>query len=102
MGLETAVLQAKPEIRALYGLTKGLPQPQLELLTVEAIRTHRILVKKADQHFKALPEEDKIPEMVGSEQHLDYIRACIDMHAQMYATNTLINILGYIPKVPGD
>lgn len=102
MGSETAALQSKPEIRALFGLTQGLPKPQLELLTVEAIRTHRILVDKADQLFQALPEEDKIPEMIGSEQHLDYIRACMEMHAQMYTTNTLINILGYIPKVPAN
>ncbi|ATU95361.1 transcriptional repressor TraM [Phyllobacterium zundukense] len=102
MGSETAALQSKPEIRALFGLTQGLPKPQLEILTVEAIRTHRILVDKADHLFQALPETDKIPEMIGSAQHLDYIRACMEMHAQMYTTNTLINILGYIPKVPAN
>ncbi|UWU19572.1 transcriptional repressor TraM (plasmid) [Rhizobium sullae] len=65
-------------------------------------RPKRILVDKADQLFQALPEKDKIPEMVGSAQHLDYIRACMEMHAQMYTTNTLINILGYIPKVSAN
>ncbi|RWD18747.1 MAG: transcriptional regulator [Mesorhizobium sp.] len=102
MGSETAALQSKPEIRALFGLTQGLPKPQLEILTVEAIRTHRILVDKADQLFKALPGKDQIPEMIGSAQHLDYIRACMEMHAQIYTTNTLINILGYIPEVPAN
>ncbi|KAA3448245.1 transcriptional regulator [Mesorhizobium sp. SARCC-RB16n] len=102
MGSETAALQSKPEIRALFGLTQGLPKPQLELLTIEAIRTHRLLVARADQLQQALPEKDKIQEIVGGAQHLDYIRACMEMHAQMYATNTLINILGYIPKVPAN
>ncbi|WP_026622788.1 TraR antiactivator (plasmid) [Ensifer sp. WSM1721] len=100
MGSKPETFDAKLEIRALLGLTQGLPRPQLELLAAEAIRTHRLLVDKADQLFQALPEKDEIPEMIGSAQHLDYIRACIEMHTQTYATNTLINLLGYIPKVP--
>lgn len=32
-------------------------------------------------------------------QHLEYIEAMIEMHAQMVSPNTLVGVLGYIPKV---
>lgn len=36
---------------------------------------------------------------VGGKQHLEYIEAMIEMHAQMSVVNTLVGLLGYIPKV---
>ncbi len=35
----------------------------------------------------------------GGVQHLEYIEAMIEMHAQMSALNTLLGILGYVPKI---
>lgn len=84
----------------MIGLTRGLASADIETLAVNSIRTHRQLVGKADQLFQALPDNLKTGNAVGGAQHLVYIEAMIAMHAQMLAVNTLLDILGYIPKVP--
>ncbi len=99
MDLEAAPVSDTCELRPVIGLTRGLPRADLETLTVSAIRLHRQLVEKADQLFQALPEEYKTAKAAGGAQHLAYIEAMIEMHAQMTAVSTLINILGHIPKV---
>ncbi|EGP53996.1 transcriptional repressor (plasmid) [Agrobacterium tumefaciens F2] len=96
---DTPTSEDKLEMRAVYGLTQGLPKADLESLTVDAIRTHRQLVDEADRLFHALPEDHKSGKAAGGAQHLIYIQACMEMHAQMYVVNTLVTILGYIPKV---
>ncbi|ACM39616.1 MULTISPECIES: transcriptional repressor TraM [Rhizobium/Agrobacterium group] len=99
MELEDAAVTKKVELRPLIGLTHGLPPADLETITIDAIRTHRQLVEKADELFQALPETYKTGEEAGGPQHVRYIEASIEMHAQMSAVNTLISILGFIPKV---
>ena len=90
------------EIRAVVGLTRGLPKADLESLAIEAIRVHRRLVDEADRRFQDLPEDYRAGKATGGAQHLGYIQACMDMHAQMYVVNTLVTILGYIPKVSAN
>jgi len=87
------------ELRALLGLTRGLPKADLEAITVEAIQIHRHLVDKADKLFHGLPEEYRLGKSTGGIQHLTYVKASIEMHAQMSVVSTLISILGYIPNV---
>lgn len=99
MEAENGTLKDKLELRAVIGLTRGLSLADLEALAVGAIRTHRGLVEKADQLFQALPEDYKSGVTAGGAQHLAYIEACIEMHAQMSAVNTLVDIIGYIPRV---
>lgn len=99
MESEDVTLSEGVELRPVVGLTLGLPPADLESLTVDAIRTHRRLVEKADELFQALPESYRSGELIGGPQHLRYIEASIEMHAQMSAVTTLISILGYIPKV---
>lgn len=102
MELKEATLAETLELRPVIGLTRGLPVSDLETLTVHAIRTHRGLVAKADELFQALPDDYKAGKAIGGEQHLSFIEASIEMHAQMSAVNTLINILGYIPKASAN
>ncbi len=83
----------------MVGLTRGLCVSDLETLTINAIRLHRQLVEKADKLFQVLPDDYKAGTATGGERHLEYIEAMIEMHAQMSAVNTLVGILGYIPKV---
>lgn len=99
MESEDATLTKKVELRPVIGLTRGLPPADLEILTVEAIRAHRRLVEKADELFQALPEGYKSGELTGGPQHLCFIEASIEMHAQMSALSSLLSILGYTPKV---
>jgi hypothetical protein len=100
MSLENETQTDTCELRPVIGLTRGLSGADLEVLTVDAIRTHRQLVRKADQLFQALPDDHKTGIVVGGARHLAYIEAMIEMHAQMQAVNTLLGMLGYIPKVP--
>lgn len=87
------------ELRPLIGLMRGLSLADLEALTIDAIRAHRSLVSKAQELFDALPNTYQIGEVCGGEQHLTYVRATIDMHAQMSVATTLVRILGYTPTV---
>jgi hypothetical protein len=100
MDLKDSVVSDTCELRPVIGLTRGLPNAEIETLTVNAIRLHRQLLEKADRFFQALPEDYKTGKSVGGEQHLEYIEAMIEMHAQMSAVNTLVGLLGFIPKVP--
>ncbi|WCK69397.1 transcriptional repressor TraM [Agrobacterium tumefaciens] len=102
MELEDATVTKKVELRPLIGLTHGLPPADLEAITIDAIRTHRQLVEKADELFQALPETYKKGKEAGGPQHARYIEASIQMHAQMSAVSTLISILGFIPEVVVD
>ncbi|MCW8060679.1 transcriptional repressor TraM [Agrobacterium tumefaciens] len=99
MESKDATLTEKVELRPLVGLTRGLPPAELETITIDAIRTHRQLVEKADELFQALPEAYKTGKEAGGPQHVRYIEASIEMHAQMSAVSSLISILGYIPNV---
>ncbi|WP_028055458.1 transcriptional repressor TraM [Sinorhizobium medicae] len=99
MDSKDAALIEKLELRPVFGLTQGLPTADLETLTVDAIRQHRLLVDKADELYQALPEDYREGRATGGAQHLKFIEASIEMHAQMSALNTLLTILGYIPKV---
>lgn len=99
MESDVASLLERVELRPLVGLTRGLSTADLEALTVQAIRAHRQLVAKADELFQALPDDYKTGKLTGGAQHLRSIEASIEMHAQMSVVNTLVTILGYIPKV---
>lgn len=99
MDLKDSAVSDTCELRPVIGLTRGLPSSDIEMLAVNAIRLHRQLVEKADQLFQALPDEYKTGTTVGGAQHLEYIETMIEMHAQMGAVNTLVGLLGYIPKV---
>lgn len=99
MDLENSAVAAASELGPVIGLTRGLPSADIEMLTVNAIRLHRQLLEKADQLFQVLPDDYKTGTATGGAQHLEYIGAMIEMHAQMSAVSSLVNVLGYIPKV---
>ncbi|MGM4985926.1 MULTISPECIES: transcriptional repressor TraM [Rhizobium] len=99
MNLSDATVSDSSELRPVIGLTRGLDTADIETLTINAVRLHRLLVDKADQLFQALPADHKTGKAVGGEQHLEYVEAMIAMHAQMNALNTLVGVLGYIPNV---
>ncbi len=99
MDLKDSAVSDTCELRPVIGLTDGLAPADVETLTVNAIRQHRQLLDKADQLFQALPEDYRSGKAAGGVQHLEYIEAMIEMHAQMSALNTLLGILGYVPKI---
>ncbi|AYG66039.1 transcriptional repressor TraM [Rhizobium sp. CCGE531] len=93
-------MQRSLDIPAIVGLTAGLPSMDLQALTVDAIRSHRHRLEKAQQLWELLPHEVQAGKASGGAQHLAYIEAAMEMHAQMYVLNSLLKRLGYIPKVP--
>jgi hypothetical protein len=88
------------ELRPVIGLTKGLTQSDLEILTVDAILEHRRLSLEADMLYDALPEEFRLGQAFGGVEHRAYVKAMIAMHAQMAALSSLLDVLGYTPTVP--
>ncbi|MCM2435792.1 transcriptional repressor TraM [Agrobacterium rosae] len=102
MDLKNSAVSDTCELRPVIGLTYGLAPADVETLTVNAIRQHRQLLHKAEQLFQALPEEYRTQKVTGGVQHLEYIEAMIEMHAQMSAVNTLVGVLGYIPKMAAN
>ncbi|MBW9069975.1 transcriptional repressor TraM [Agrobacterium pusense] len=99
MDLKDSAVSETCELRPVIGLTRGLSSADIEALTINAIRLHRQLVERADQLFQVLPDDIKTGTSTGGTQHLEYIEAMIEMHAQMGALNTLVGLLGRIPKV---
>lgn len=102
MDFNDTVATGSCELRPLIGLTRGLPATDIEQLTVNAIRLHRQLLARADQLFQALPRDYQVGNAVGGAQHLEYVEAMIEMHAQMNALSMLTNLLGFIPKVAAN
>ncbi|MGL3609191.1 transcriptional repressor TraM [Rhizobium sp. G187] len=87
------------ELKPLVGLLAGVPEQSIEQLTVEAIKTHRSLVEKAENLFQALPPDVWTGKVAGGAEHLAYLNATIEMHAQMSVLSTLIAILGRTPNI---
>ncbi len=87
------------ELRPVIGLTQGLSRSDLEALTAGAILEHRRLSEQAEILYQALPEGVRAGREFGGSKHLDYIRAMIQMHAQMAALSSLLDVLGYTPAV---
>ncbi|MBF2714064.1 transcriptional repressor TraM [Agrobacterium vitis] len=102
MDSENSAVSDTFELRPVIGLTGGLATADVETLTVNAIRLHRQLLEKADQLFQALPDDYRTGKATGGVQHLEYIEAMIEMHAQMTAVNTLVGVLGHIPKLAAN
>lgn len=87
------------DLRPLVGLLSGVSEPVVEHLTVQAIKKHRHLVTKAEELFQSLPEAVRTGREAVGEDHVAYLDATIEMHAQMSALTTLLKILGRTPAV---
>lgn len=89
----------KSGLRPIVGLTEALPKEILETIVVEAIHKHRYLRDIAElRHAESQTFADS--DTVGGAARIAYIRAMIDVHAQQTVLSTLLDILGYVPKVP--
>lgn len=89
----------KVVLTPLIGLMNGRSQAEVERFTVEEIRKHRRLRDEAsilDANLSSAYGEGK------DEVERAYVAAMIAMHAQQTVVSTLLDILGYIPDVPGE
>ncbi|WP_157097316.1 transcriptional repressor TraM [Aminobacter aminovorans] len=101
-GSDDARQEHKPPMRPVVGLTEGLTKKDLEQLTIEAIRAHRVLRDEAEAlHPPYVEDQSATCDTVGSAR-LAWISAMLKMHAHQAALSTLLDLLGYIPDVPED
>jgi TraR antiactivator len=97
--MEDDVSNNKVVLTPLIGLMNGRSLEEVERHTVEQIKKHRRFRDEAsllDAKLSALGEGD---DREGVEH--EYVAALIAMHAQQTVVSTLLDILGYIPDVPG-
>lgn len=92
----------KPLLTPVVGLAENLPKKDLEHITIEVIRKHRRLRDEAEA-LEASPcdQSSKLGDTV-SQGRLAWVSAMMQMHTQQTLLSTLLDVLGYIPKVPGD
>ena len=91
-------------LRPVVGLTENLPTSDLEQITIQAIKTHRRLRDLAEarqDEWHAIAAGDPSAKAARS-AHIAFVTAMIAMHAQQTMLSTLLDVLGYIPSVPGD
>ena len=91
-------------LRPVVGLTENLPKSDLEQITVLAINTHRRLrdLAEARQDEWHAIEAGNPSAKAARSAHIAYVTAMNGMHAQQTVLSTLLDVLGYIPSVPGD
>ncbi len=87
------------ESQIMADLLRPLSAADIERLTVDAIVTHRRLIDEADRLYQAVPAAAASKNVNGNEQYVAYVKASLDMHAQMEILDTLIKALGFIPSV---
>ena len=87
------------ESQIMADLLRPLSPAEIERLTVDAIVTHRRLIDEADRLYQAVPDAVASKNVNGNEQYVAYVKASLDMHAQMEILDTLIKALGFIPSV---
>lgn len=99
MGHERNDITTDIDLRPILGLLSNEPEQVIEILTVGAIKKHRTLVDRAERLFQIAYAGGRGVDKEPSEAHVAYLEATIEMHAQMSALTTLLNILGRTPKV---
>lgn len=87
------------DLRPVVGLLSKEPEQVIEILTIDAIKTHRTLVDRAERLFEIAQANERGGNEEPNESHVAYLKATIEMHAQMSALTTLLNILGRTPDV---
>ncbi|RVN80002.1 transcriptional repressor TraM [Sinorhizobium meliloti] len=92
-------ITADIDLRPIVGLLSNESEHVIEILTVGAIKKHRTLVDRAERLFQIAHGGGRGGDKEPSEAHVAYLEATIEMHAQMSALTTLLNILGRTPKV---
>ncbi|NLS07311.1 transcriptional regulator [Rhizobium sp. P32RR-XVIII] len=99
MGHERNDITTDIDLRPIVGLLSNESEQVVEILTVGAIKRHRTLVDRAEKMFQVAHAAERDDKNEPNDAHLAYLEATIEMHAQMSALTTLLNILGRTPKV---
>lgn len=102
MSAEQRLGKHKSLLRPVVGLSENLPKKDLELITIEAIKKHRSLRDEAEALGTFYcDKQTKSAKTVGPSR-LAWVSAMMQVHAQQTLLSTLLEVLGYVPDVPGD
>lgn len=101
-GKQGAVSGDERLLRPVVGLAESLPKKDLEQITVEAIKRHRQLRDEAEALGAPYIEQPTQKDDTVGAPRLAWVSAMIHMHAHQTLLSTLLDVLGYIPVVPGD
>jgi hypothetical protein len=97
---ETPCVGLDRDLEHIFG---GMAQPELERLTIDAIREYRASVAAAEtarlDRLAAEADTDCCPERRAELQTI-HLNAQTDHKARQLVLNNLIERLGYVPKVP--
>lgn len=83
-------------LKPILELTRDLPRAMVEEITINAIFEHRRLLETAEELHDALAQD--VIEQTAVRRR--YTEAMIALHVQTSALSSLLNILGYMPKMP--
>jgi hypothetical protein len=81
-------------------LIAPLSSDQIEKLTIEAIHEHRTLLAKAEAAFESLESAEAAKAGTAGELREAYTRTMLAARAQQMVLATLVERLGFIPRVP--
>jgi len=81
-------------------LIAPLSSDQIEKLTIEAIHEHRVLLAKAEAAFESLESAAAAKADTAGELREAYTRTMLAARAQQMVLATLVERLGFIPRVP--
>ncbi|MGB3272952.1 MAG: transcriptional repressor TraM [Xanthobacteraceae bacterium] len=84
----------------LSALIASLSRTQLEKLAIEAIHEHRGLLAKAEAAFESLENAEDAKADTAGELRETYTKAMLAVRAQQSVLATLVERLGFIPRVP--
>ena len=81
-------------------LIAPLSSDQIERLTIEAILEHRAALAKAETAYESWQTAEAARADTASDLHEGYTRLMLAARAQQLVLATLIERLGFIPRVP--
>ncbi|MXN49457.1 hypothetical protein GR138_30175 [Shinella kummerowiae] len=95
--------ETKLVLRPLIGLMSAMPPEEIERHVVQEIEKHRRLRDEAVVLESRIDHASKLQrnQIDIQEASRAYVSAMIAVHAQQTVVSTLLDILGYIPDMPG-
>jgi len=97
---DEAAVQTKMVLRPLFGLMQGKKPSEIERYAVTEINKYRRLRDEAVGLEALLENADTAEEQTCAAERA-YLSAMIAVHAQQTVVSTLLDMLDYVPELPG-
>mgnify|MGYP002393440163 FL=1 len=84
----------------MTSLIAPLSSDQIERLTIDAIQEHRAALVKAENAYESWQAAEAARADTAADLHEGYTRLMLAARAQQLVLATLVERLGFIPRVP--